>query len=530
MASTLATSSPFESGTALSDFDFLRFGKLLQEQCGLHFSDKRRAELELGVRHAFAGSTCKTLNGYFDLLNTPGQGAAELDRLINAVTIAESHFFRDEAQFNALLGQVLPSLIERRRALHTLRLWSAGCASGEEPYALAILLRELLPDVDEWAITILATDINTEVLDRARRGVYGEWAFRETRAKLLRPRYFTTSGNRYELVPTVRRMVTFARLNLASDRYPSLESNTTLMDLILCRNVLIYFNEAGAQQVINRFYDAMMDGSWLVVGHSEPSVFSYRRFQARNFPDAILYQRTGQPTELPQDWIQRRPATGPLGPRGPFEPVPSAPTPSLSIPPLSPVPDLTPARSAPITGRATTAPFAPKELDPVERAEGLIQNGRAAEALPILLQVVQQPKPPARVCIMLGQLYADGGQWAEAERWCKRAMEIDRLALDAYYILALVYQHQGRLIEALEAMKKVVYIDRTSILGHFGLADLHYNSGQIPAALKSLDNTRRLLDVHPDDEVLPGSGGITVGRLREAVVRHQQEWSVQRSA
>lgn len=517
MTSTPGSSTAFGSGMTLSDLDFLRFSRLLQEQCGLYFPPKRRTELELGVRHAFAGSTCKTLNDYYDLLKTPGQGIAELDRLINAVTIGESHFFRDEAQINALLTYVLPTLIERRQGLHTLRLWSAGCASGEEPYSLAILLRELLPDIDEWAITILATDINTEVLDRARRGVYGEWAFRETRAKLLRGRYFTTSGNRYELVPAVRRMVTFNRLNLASDRYPSLETNTTMMDLILCRNVLIYFDETGAQQVINRFYDAMLDGSWLVVGHSEPSVFNYRKFQVRNFPDAILYQRTGQPTELPLDWAQLKPAPGPIEFPSPISFTPPTPPPAVSLPPDWMLP--------PAVNRVDTAPFvAPKELDPLEEAEGLIQSGRSAEALPLLLKAAQQTKPPARACIMLGQLYADGGQWADAEKWCRRATEIDRLALEAYYILALVYQHQGRLHEALEAMKKVVYIDRTSILGHFGLADLHYSSGQVPAALKSLDNARRLLDTRPNDEVLPGSGGITVGRLREAVVRHQQEW------
>lgn len=510
--------------STLSDTDFARFSRLLQDQCGLFFSAKRRVELELGVRHAFASSTCKSLDDYYDLLTLPRQGAVEMDRLINSVTIAESHFFRDEAQMNALTEHVLPSIIERRRLLRTMRLWSAGCASGEEPYTLAILLRELLPDVDEWAITILATDINTEVLDRARHGQYSEWAFRETRAKLLRSRYFTTNGSRYELLPEVRRMVTFSRLNLAGDRYPLLETNTTMMDLILCRNVLIYFDEAGAQQVINHFYDAMLDGSWLVVGHSEPSVFNYRRFQARNFRDAILYQRTGQPTLLPHDWEILKPSTGPIGAATGAATGTTTPTGSGSQPP----PVWAPPASKPLAPLRPVKPVTLppiKEPDPIEQAEDLIHNGRSTEALPILLKAAEKA-PNARACVMLGQLYADLGQWADAERWCKRAAELDRLAIEAYYIVALVYQHQNRLVEAIDAMKKVVYIDRNSILGHFGLADLYHRSGQNVPALKSLDNARRLLDAHAVDELIPGSGGITVGRLRETVVMRLQEWNV----
>ncbi|MFB0546913.1 MAG: CheR family methyltransferase [Anaerolineae bacterium] len=124
--------------------------------------------------------------------------------------------------------------------MRTLRIWSAGCASGEEPYSIAMVLRQLLPDVDEWAITILATDVNTEALDRARKAVYGDWAFREERARQWRRRYFRPRGKRHELIPEVRRMVTFAQLNLTENSYPAYETNTTFMDMILCRNVMIY--------------------------------------------------------------------------------------------------------------------------------------------------------------------------------------------------------------------------------------------------------------------------------------------------
>jgi chemotaxis protein methyltransferase CheR len=145
----------------------------------------------------------------------------------------------------------------------------------------------------------------------------------------------------------------------------------------------------------------------------------------------------------------------------------------------------------------------------------------------LLLQVAQQEPRHAPACTLLGRAYANLGYWQEAEKWCRQAVGLDRLALDAYYTLALVLQHQRRLREAIDAMRKVVYIDRHNVLGHFGLADLYHSSGQLPLALKSLDNALRLLETRPEKELIPGSGGITAGGLRGAIVGQQQRWSAE---
>ena len=501
---------PAASIPALGFGDHERFSQLLLEHCGLNFSDSRRAELEMGIRQAFAASTCTGLDEYFRLLQDPAAGRMDLDRLINAVTVNETHFFRDAAQFDALYQRVLPELIERRRALRTLRIWSAGCASGEEPYSIAMLLRDLLPDVDEWAITILGTDINTEALDRARKATYGEWAFREDRAKLWRLRYFSPRGNRYGLVPEVQRMVSFAKLNLAEPSFPAYETNTTLMDLILCRNVTIYFSESIIQKVVDRFYDALVDGGWLVVGHSEPSLYTYRRFQARNFPDTILYQRTGQPTVLPMDWDLSSAGTS-------IQPV--------SVPAM--IPAYVPAR-VDATPSGLVAPISAAEApNPFEQARELLEYGHSEKARDVLLKLVKTRPGHTLALALLGQAYANLGEWSEAERWCRQAVRLNNLLLDAYYTLALVLQHQSRLGEAIDAMKKVVYIDRNHVLGHFGLADLYHSNKQLPQACKSLDNARRLLERCADDQIIPGSGGIVAGRLRETVIREQQEWGAE---
>lgn len=477
--------------------DYVRFNRLLLDRCGMYFSESRQSELALGVKQAFAASTCISLDDYYSLLLDPKSGAMEMDRLINAVTVGETHFFRNQPQFDALYHHVLPELITRQRPLRALRIWSAGCASGEEAYSVAMLLRELLPDANDWAITILATDINNEALDRARQALYGEWAFREERARLWRQRYFIREGKRYRLKPEVRRMVTFARLNLVDDVYPSYETNTTSLDLVLCRNVTIYFSELVTRRVVARFYEALTPGGWLVVGHAEPSLSVYHRYETCNYPDAVLYRRPFQSTAVAS------PVWTPLA-----EPC-NLPE---DAPPYHP-----------------PAPRTETPGDLLEQAEEWIHDGRAEEARDLLLTLSASRPDDATVGTLLGRAYANLGDWRNAEYWCAQAVALDKLAGDAYYTLSLIYQHQGRLDEAITMMKKVVYLDRNHILGHFGLADLYRDKRLWGQAQKSLDNARRLLNGHADDDLIPGSGGITVSSLRETILRQQQRWGLETS-
>jgi chemotaxis protein methyltransferase CheR len=507
------TEGPDKDALSLGFGDYLRFSKLLLERAGLHFPETRRPELEIGIRQAYAASTCANLDEFFELLSDPQSGSMEMDRLVNSVTISETHFFRDEAQINALWNIVIPRVIEHKRNTRTLRIWSAGCASGEEPYSIAIILRELLPDIEQWAITVMGTDINTASLERARVANYGNWAFREERAKKLRSRYFRQVGNRYELLPEIRQMVTFHKLNLVEPCYPSYETNTMLMDLIICRNVTIYFSEAVTRWVVDRFYDGLGDGGWLVVGHAEPSIDIYKRFRVRNYTNTVVYQKSPPTTTLHLPNIK-----------------PTAPLPLLIPPP--PVVSLTtfPAQirtcfPAPPTSQVIPPTASAKGQDPLDLARELLEFGRSQDARKILTELVKDHPGNAAYCALLGKANANLGDWQEAEKWCRKAIEKDRLILNAYYTLALVLQHADQLPQALDMMRKVVYIDHTYILGHYGLANLYFENNQFPQAHKSLDNALRLLQGKPDDQMVSGSHDITVGRLREAITRQQQAWS-----
>lgn len=230
-------------------------------------------------------------------------------QLIDRITIGETYFFRDAAQCNALKNNVLPELIAKKReSFRHLSLWSAGCATGEEPYTLAIMLRELIPDINDWTFTILATDINLSSIDYARRGIYKTRSFRMETRPDVQARWFKTRGQNYELDPAVRDMVEFAPLNLVTGDYPSFESRTMNLDLIICRNVTIYFEQKTTHRIIERFQGALNDGGWLVVGHAEPMASVYEGFTPRNFPNAVLYQKSTQRlTAAPLPFAQRAP-------------------------------------------------------------------------------------------------------------------------------------------------------------------------------------------------------------------------------
>jgi chemotaxis protein methyltransferase CheR len=216
--------------------------ELVSERLGLAFPSRRGDDLQ----QAFAARSVASLRA------APTTGP-EWRSLISELTVRESYFFRESGE----LERALSALIEERRDTRRLVLWSAGCASGEEPYTLAMLLAGLLPE--PWDITIVATDVDTAALEAARRGIYSEWGLRET-PPWARRMYFRPSGERrFELSRQIRESVTFAPLNLATDGYPG------SLDLIVCRNVLMYFTDAARERTVQRLDASLAPGGRLVL-------------------------------------------------------------------------------------------------------------------------------------------------------------------------------------------------------------------------------------------------------------------------
>ncbi len=264
--------------------------QLVLERTGLYFRPNQRDNLLRGLLLAARQAETASLSAYCQRLAETDTHARLWADLINHLTVGETYFFRDSLQTALLRDQILPELIHIHLADRRLRLWSAACATGEEPYSLAILLKEILPEVDSWQVTILATDINREYLKRARQGYYRKWSFRQTEPAML-AKYFAWDGSRYALAAEIKAMVTFRYLNMAEPAYPSSANNTHSLDLIMFRNMAIYLPETLVSQISERLYRALTDGGWLMVGAAELNHELFKPFTPRYRGKTIVYQK-----------------------------------------------------------------------------------------------------------------------------------------------------------------------------------------------------------------------------------------------
>ncbi len=297
---------------AVPDFLRAQLSEMIAERMGLHFPPERWADLERGLAGAAKEFDLADVAACVEWLLSAALTKAQLEVLASYLTVGETYFFREKKTFDVFAESILPELIHARRAgERRLRIWSAACCTGEEPYSLAILLSQVIPDLADWHVTILATDINERFLKKAAAGVYGEWSFRESPA-WFKDRYFRrTADGHYAILPEIKKRVTFAHLNLAEDVFPSLETDTNAMDLIFCRNVLMYFTLPQARKVVEKSAPrAGADEGWLVVSPCESSQVLFSHFAAVNFPGVILYRKSEVKERATPSWT---PAAGSSG-------------------------------------------------------------------------------------------------------------------------------------------------------------------------------------------------------------------------
>ena len=277
---------------ALSDDLLSRFQRLLADQMGLHFGPERWPDLRRGLEAASRDFGYRDAGDCLAWLAAAPFSHRQIEVLANHLTIGETYFFRDRRSWEILETEVLPDLVRSRRLRdRRLRLWSAGCATGEEAYSLAILLTRTIADWRDWAITLLATDVNASSLARALDGVYGEWSFRDAPPWLKDGYFRQVENSRYRLESWVRQLVTFAPLNLAGDHYPSLLNNTNAMDLIVCRNVVMYFSPSQAQRVLSQMQQCLVAGGWLVGTATESAYLAAIGLTPVRFPGGVLYRK-----------------------------------------------------------------------------------------------------------------------------------------------------------------------------------------------------------------------------------------------
>ena len=429
--------------------------ELCAQRLGLHFPQSRWSDLERGILSAASDLGFSDPVPFLQHLRSSPLTRNELDALASHLTVGETYFYRDRLAFEALETHILPGLIAtRRKSEKRLRIWSAGCSTGEEAYSIAIAVSRAIPDLKDWNVTILATDVNPRFLQKASSGLYGDWSFRDG-PPWIKERYFArTADDRYQLSAHIRRMVSFAYLNMAEDVYPSLQNNTNALDLIFCRNVLMYFAPDRAKRVIHHLYQALVEDGWFFVSPSEASHTQFSQFVTVAIDNAFFYRKDHRQVLEPEA-------------------------------PSFPLVDTVRLSSSPI-------PASQEETQEPDQ-----------ESLP----------SPA----LLAREYANEGKLTEARQWCEKAVAADRLNPGLHYLRSTILQELGIIDEAILSLKRALYLDQDFVLAHFSLGNLARRKGKWKEAARHFQNSLSILAKYRPEEVLPESEGLTVARLQEIV-------------
>ncbi|HEY7544774.1 MAG TPA: CheR family methyltransferase, partial [Blastocatellia bacterium] len=263
----------------------------LRQKTGLRFTADRRSDLLRGITSAAREMGFGDWSSLALWLIDATLSRKDIETLASHLTVGETYFRRDQKVFDFLEQIILPEIALGRGPQRRLRIWSAGCSTGEEPYSVAISVQRAIPDWKSWDITILATEIHLRLIEKARRGIYRQWSFRNC-PDWLKQLYFTRKENDFEITSHIREMVSFDYLNLAEDAYPSLSTGTNAMDVIFCRNVLMYFDEEAARRAIDSFHRSLVEGGWLVTGATDAPSSFFSRFEPINFQGATLYRKS----------------------------------------------------------------------------------------------------------------------------------------------------------------------------------------------------------------------------------------------
>ena len=408
------------------------------------------------------------------------EDAVLFDDLAAAITVGETYFLRDPNQWDLLRGKILPQLLARGGGARSLRIWSAGCASGEEPYSVALVLHQLGA---AGRARIFGTDLSRPALAAARLALYPRWALRNVPDEIER-RYFRPSGQRLELVPWLRRQVEFHYLNLADDTSPLPAAGFGAMDLILCRNVMIYLDKETVVRVAARLLESLGEEGWLMLGASDPLLGGLLPCEVEMTDAGLLYRKAGK---HPRASVQLLPP---------------------SIPAEIPIP----ASVVPVA-IAATAPPTPDRLLEAQQRYAARDYAAAAE---LALEIVADGQRDPVIEVILVRSLANRGDLAGAGLACAAAVDTHRACAELVFLHAVLLKQSGRHAEATDALRRALYLDRSLIVAHLALGDALARLGDASGAGRAFRTAERLLAGLPAAEPVPASDGEPPARLAEA--------------
>jgi chemotaxis protein methyltransferase CheR len=441
---------------------YREFSMHILSRTGLLFESRNRSALERGLSKRMAVLRLRNCGDYLTYLKRHGETRHELQKLLRFLTVGETYFFRYQPHFEALKERLLQTPQDK-----PIRIWSAGCSTGEEPYSIAMSIMESLPDWRSRDIRILASDINLQSLSRARQGIYTPWSVRTTGQRHLE-RFFDRRGESFVIRDEVKRLVQFHHVNLSSDDWDGLEAELRELDAVFCRNVLIYFSPEAAAAMVQRIGSTLKPKGQLFLGHAEsllqrsPDLEIVRR-EERYYFEKSEPPRQETPAQEPQRPLVRPPAASPE-----------------VAPPHNTVAD----------------------------ARKLLEAGELELAQDLVDDLLKASPGEPDTLVLKGFIEVRQGKLQEALESCNRAIATDDLNPEAYFLKGVVLEGCDSLAEAADQYRKALLLDHDFIMPRFHMGRLHLSLGKFGDAAREIRNIIRILD-RCDEGIIPHSGGVS---------------------
>lgn len=462
-----------------------------------HFHDMERrlksAANELGIDNS--------ISGLKHWLSKSSFNNSEINVLSAHLTVGETYFFREKGGLELLKLEIIPNLIKLRQgAEKEIRIWSAGCSSGEEPYTIAMILKEYFPELTDWDITILATDISPVAIQKALHGEYTEWSFRETDVA-LKNKYFLRSGKNWKILPEIKKMVTFSYLNLSRNSYPSTLTNTGEMDVIFCRNVLMYFTPEVISEVSHRLYNSISGYGWLITSQVELNDIYFSSFERVQYNRSIFYRKSANPKVEVKNQLTAFHDNLPVKHIKPYV--------------------LRGARKLVRTEQKKYVPeIKQKDNPPLKSANPVAhyRKGHYINCIESCQQMIAAGKLDNEIFGLLVKSFANSGLLEEGEEIISDIISKNRTTSEMYYIFASFLREKNDLEQSEIMLRRAIYLNHRHILSHLMLGEIFVNKNRNRLAIRHYEIAIGLLDQFNDGDEVPESEGIMAGGIKALAI------------
>lgn len=496
----------------MNDAQTQLFIQLIAAQTGLQIRPQDRSALSQKLLTRMKAVKIAFPENYYQILATPSlESQSEWRELALLLTTNESYFMRDKGQFSLLEKVIFPELIEHKIKLEqtlgikpTLRIWSAGCSTGEEPYSLVIILTKLILDWEKWKILVLGTDINQAAIEKAKRGIYSPWSFRLVDSE-LQTQYFERRKTEWEIDRKLRELVSFSSINLVTDNFSNIYTDIQNMDLILCRNVFVYFESQYISQVLKKFAKTLRPGGYLMTGHAEVHSHMMNEFQAKVFPESVVYQVKNVAGEE-------------LGKNENFGDIGSLLAAGNGLGKVlrsryfdgaqasKKVPALPSTLAAEKADRQT-----PQSL--ILEAKKCFKNKAYAEAIDRAKLALALQAHNFEADYLLAQIYANLGSYSQAIEHCNRASKADAMSVFPNYLQAHIAEEQGDLETAKSFLKKTIYLCPSFVSAYLELGNIYNKEGKLNIAIKMYNSSCDILQKLPPNTPIEQQGKMTANQV-----------------